>query len=708
MPNPIITWAELYPARGMTIDVPTNALRQLASRPRVGFTSTTPVVVIEQWSIKGEVHYLIGVAKPLSMTFIKQLAAAMPGMSLHQRSGTISEVRQAVWLGFDIAMTSVAASLRNDVAVGVSAAAGAAMSANHADTIVMQWIIGPSRNRATRPPAFNAAEQLGLVPKTTPSAQDNTDWRKKASEPLFAVRGRLATSGTTNSLSGLRAAIQLADSAHGHLTFKPSPRTGGRVLRVTTGQWGGIVSSKELATLLAWPLDGGEHTRDLPVGDPPPPPLRNGRYLGTSCHPATKTQPIVQPDSALTRGTYVTGPIGSGKSELLLRMALDCIAAGRPLMLFDPKGDLADGIIARLDERDRQRVIALDAGETVFPIGSNPLAGPPTTAERQADEIVGLLRDMHGSALGPRSADVLLHALIIATRIEGGTLVDVPAILTNAAFRRRIATTASDPLVIGPWLAWFNGISDAERATVVAPIMNKLRGFISRTSIRRMIGQADPGWTWDGVLAGRGIVLVSLNRGVIGPEAAKTIGALLLGQVWAACQRRMTLPERQRPVASLIIDEWQLFTGGLDFLDVTATIRGMGVGITVANQHLTQLSPNLRAAVTANLRSRITFKPSADDASALAKLLDSPNVTADDLMRLKEFEAVASIYGYDGAFHIATHKLPAGTTDPDAVRRVSQQRYGQLGTDVDARLIARWEGPDPDDGPIGRIKRGTS
>ena len=171
-------------------------------------------------------------------------------------------------------------------------------------------------------------------------------------------------------------------------------------------------------------------------------------------------------------------------------------------------------------------------------------------------------------------------------------------------------------------------------------------------------------------------------------------------------QRRTQLPERQRPVASLIIDEWHLFADGLDFLDVTATVRGMGVGLTVATQHLAQMSPNLRAAVAANLRSRITFKPSKDDAVALAKLFDSPNLTADDLMRLDEFDAVASFYGQPGAFHVATQRLPPAVNDPSEVRRWSQQRYGRIGSDVDAELLTKWEGPPLDSG-IGRMKRGT-
>ncbi len=230
---------------------------------------------------------------------------------------------------------------------------------------------------------------------------------------------------------------------------------------------------------------------------------------------------------------YVIGPTGSGKSNLIARMALADIDAGRATVVIEPKGDLVDAILERLLPAVLQRVVVVEAGEITHPVGSNPLGGDVETAERRADETVSVFRSLHGTALGPRSTDVLLHAVLLAAR-TGGTLPDVPMLLTNNTFRARAAAMIDDPDVLSPWLAWFDALSDGERAQVVAPILNKLRGFTARASIRRLLGQPDPGWNWDDVLNHRGIVLVSLNRGVIGPEAAALLGTLLLGQLWSA------------------------------------------------------------------------------------------------------------------------------------------------------------------------------
>ncbi|WP_396910322.1 hypothetical protein [Mycolicibacterium sp.] len=660
------------------------------------------MVVFEQWATQGTVRYLLGLEPPLSAAVVRQLAAAIPGLTSNE---LVDPPRSRLRYGCDIRLTSLAASLRTDVAVDISVAHSAALAQTDNHTLAVQWVIGPAHARSHRPEPFQPLVQLGFAPPRTPSSHEESRWRKKAGEPIFGVRGRIGTTGAIATLRGLRAAIQQADSADGHLIVGPaSRRVAEQITVLTRPRWSGIINGRELATLLAWPLDGGHYQHRLPVGDPPPISSENGRPLGLSLHPMTVGQAAVMAEAALSRHLFVIGPTGSGKSNLLASLALADIAAGRATVVIEPKGDLIDAILERLDPAVFGRTVVIAAGETAHPVGTNPLGGDTESAERRADEVVGLFRSLYGSGLGPRSADVLLHALLLAAR-TGGTLVDVPVLLTNAHFRARAAAMIDDdPIVLGPWLAWFDHLSDGERGQVVAPLLNKLRGFTSRASLRRLLGQPNPGWTWDHVLNHRGIVLVSLNRGAIGPEATAVVGSLLLGQLWGAIQRRTLLPEAARGLACVIVDEWQLFMAGLDFADVLATARGMSTSVTVANQNLGQLSTTLRAAVAANTRSKISFAPAKDDAAAMASLLGSANVTASDLLTLRQFEAVGSIYGTAGAFHFVTQPLEPGRQSASSIRTASQQQFGQAGSTVDKALLDRWQQP-PATGAAGRTPR---
>ena len=702
-----MTWHELFVPRGLTIGSVTNVARQLASRPRTGWRSVTPQVVIEQWGTPQGIRYLVGIELPLGDAFVRRLAASVPGL-LARRLDPATSPRVPLRVGRDVRLTSVAATLRTDVAVEVSRAIGHALATASTESVVMQWVFGPAQGRRQEPETFSVSERLGFTTPRSPSAVDQSAWRQKALEPLYAVRGRIGTTGKASGLAGLAAAIQLADSSRGVVTVqRPSPGVARAITHAASKRWSLIVSALEAAVLLGWPIDGVDG-RALPIGDVPPQSPAIGRRLGVSLHPAALGQPVTWPAASLSRHCHVIGVTGTGKSNLLASQALDDIHAGRSVAVIEPKGDLCEVIMARLSPDEVTRVIAIDAGATVHPVGSNPLRGAPETVERRADDIVSLFRDLHGTAIGPRSADVLLHALLIAGRIPGGTLIDVVAILTNPTFRARCARQINDPLVLSPWLAWFENVSDGERAQIVAPILNKLRGFTARASIRRMLGQSDPAWDWDTALQDGSIVLISVNRGVVGGDAARLVGSLLMSQLWSAIQRRTRIPEQQRKLATVIVDEFQLFVGSLDFDDVLATARGMGVSVSAAHQLLPQVSPTLQKSLAANARNKLVLRPSVDDASSLAKLLGSQNVTADDLVALRPFEAVVTTYGQPGAIHVLTPELPPASTNPVAVRRASQQRFGHDGDEVDRRLLERWNTSGTSSESIGRQKRRTS
>ena len=129
--------------------------------------------------------------------------------------------------------------------------------------------------------------------------------------------------------------------------------------------------------------------------------------------------------------------------------------------------------------------------------------------------------------------------------------------------------------------------------------------------------------------------------------------------------------------------------------------------ITLANQHLDQLSPTLRAALS-NARTTVVFRPAEGDGRALARMLGDP-VTPGDLDGLPAFHAAARVL-IDGApskaFEVATPLLPAPINDPGTLRRISAERYGVDSAALDEQLLRRWQGGDvPPDAPVGMHRR---
>ena len=73
-----------------------------------------------------------------------------------------------------------------------------------------------------------------------------------------------------------------------------------------------------------------------------------------------------------------------------------------------------------------------------------------------------------------------------------------------------------------------------------------------------------------------------------------------------------------------------------------ARARGLGLGVTLAHQHLGQLSGAVKAGVLANARSRIVFQTAHDDARTLAATLGG-GLTAADLEALPAYEVYAQL-----------------------------------------------------------------
>lgn len=721
-----LRWFEAVPPRDASVTEVTALVRVLAGRSHYGLRKLQPIVTFETWLHPEGVRWLVGIEARIARSLRGTLLSQLPGLTL---TPTNEPRRPEPVTAREVRFTSLAYPLRTDTAAGVTAGiVQAREQLRQGEAIVVQWLVGPSHRYVRQPVERTPLDLLGFTTPREPDAGDRHDWKQKVAEPLLGVRGRLGAVAAEPRWAGalLRPVLSALALANGNRSqvraSQQSSRTALQLVQVMgrSRTWPGMVNAAELAVLLGWSING----LDLPgiangFGPPPSELLNSGRPdsrttaerpLGTSAHPATRGALLTMPLSAYAANSLVIGPSGSGKSTLCVAWGLAEAEANRSLVVIEPKGDLVTDILARLPKHRHRDVVVIDPGaDGALPVsGINPLAGPRDEAERRADSLLHLFKELFGTAIGPRSSDVLLHVLLIASRLDDGALTDVLPLLTNPGFRRWAVGKVGDPLVINPWVAWFDQLSDGERTQVVAPIANKVRVFTSRPSIRRLLGQSVPKFTLDSVFAMPRIVLVNVNSGAIGPQTGKIIGSLVLSQLWEAIQRQTTRPMHTRRTVSVIVDEWQTATAGLDFADVLARSRGAGAPFTLANQHLDQLSPSLKAAALSNARTTVVFRPAEGDARALARVLGD-DVRTEDLERLPAFHAAARVL-VDGApsraFEVATPPLAAPRNDVGQLRLLSAQQYGVDPAELDDQILKRWQGGDTaPDAPIGMRRR---
>ncbi|MFN8103917.1 MAG: type IV secretory system conjugative DNA transfer family protein [Acidimicrobiia bacterium] len=464
--------------------------------------------------------------------------------------------------------------------------------------------------------------------------------------------------------------------------------------------WPVVVNAAELAGLVGWPV-GVVQLPSLKLGAarllaPASVIPTTGTVIGWSTYPGGR-RPLALDIEARLRHVHLLGPTGTGKSTLLANMICSDLAAGHGVIVVDPKGDLVADVLERVPPERRADVIVLDPADVERPVGLNPLAvADGASAEVVVENLLGLFRSLYASSWGPRTDDIFRAALLTLAMSGGATLCEVPLLLTNPSYRHRLVGRLDDPVGLAPFGGWYDGLKDAARWAASGPVLNKVRAFSMRPTVRAIVGQAQPKLSLTRVLAEGKVLLVSLASGLLGEEAANLLGALVVAELWHATKARASTAADQRRPFMAYLDEWQnLLHLPTPMASVLAEARGLGLGLTLAHQSLTQLPTAARDAVLANARSRVCFQLPSADARLISRDL-SGLFTADDLMGLGAYEVMLAAFAAGSTQPPATAEtMPmAPTLGGGAVlRTASRSRFGVPRAEVDAAILARQDGP---------------
>lgn len=387
--------------------------------------------------------------------------------------------------------------------------------------------------------------------------------------------------------------------------------------------------------------------------------------------------------------TIILGPTGSGKSTVMEHLIMADIEAGRSVLVLDPKADLVTSILERIPASRWQDTVVIDPSDPA-PVGFNPLHfNGYSKHELVSDAIISIFRDIFSDSWGIRTQQILSAALLTLTRIPDTSLLHLSPLLTNADYRAKIVAMTKDRIGLLPFWRQFEAMKETERATHIAPVLNKLEQFIFRPSLRNILGQTRPRFNFMDLFFSRKIILVPLNKGLIGSEAAKLLGSLMIGLTWTVALSRAGLPKDKRHIVSIYIDELQDYLKlPTDLADALAQARGLGLAITMAHQYRAQLSTEIREAIDANARNKIIFGLNGGDAKDMAGL--ATNLSAEDFMLLPRYQIYANIMSRGRATGWVS-----GTTLPQdeainlaaELKAESSRRYGIDGAETEARYL---------------------
>jgi hypothetical protein len=392
---------------------------------------------------------------------------------------------------------------------------------------------------------------------------------------------------------------------------------------------------------------------------------------------------------------YVVGKTGLGKSTLLRNLILQDLYAGRGVGLLDPHGDLAREVLDSVPPSRTNEVLYFNPGDLARPVGLNLLPRVPRDQEHLV--VAGVLsafRGIWGGSWGPRMEYILGHALAALLDHGGLTILALPRLLADDAFRERVTAKVTDPIVRAFWRDEYARYDRRFRLEAIAPLQNKIGRLLANAPIRNVFGQArnrfDAGFIMD---RGR-IMIANLSKGVVGEDHTRLLGALLLSQFqWAAMQRANAEAASRTPF-HLYIDEFHSFATEA-LTSILAEARKYGLALVIAHQYLDQLTDEIRQSVFGNVGNLIAFRVGQSDARILEDELGG-DVKMGNLVSLGKHEIYARLLDHGRAMEPFRGKtLPpirgTATGRSEAVIRESRERYGRPREEVE-RKIARWLG----------------
>lgn len=645
-----------------------------------GFRLTgTPTVVFEMWADEKGIRHLVRVPWQQDAEYLmNQLTGLVPGMTATRLTETPEhQWTFAVELGMRNSTGALSIESPEELAARLLLSVGEVLDN---ESILIQWVVTTARREAVQP-------------------TDREDVKRKLSEANVLAVARIAARAETPKRAehlayNVKKALSSVHSSRVSFQRRMVPET--KVKERTALARAPMtfpiqLSLTELAALVAWPMGSPSvaglpqsRTRYMQVMNNVP---RVGRVIGSSNVPGRERDVAVDYTSALMH-THVIGPTSSGKTTLLANMIAQDMEVGHGVVLIETKQDLFHQALDRVPPHRMNDVIVWDLNDSTMPLGFNIL--DQSTSRSAVDELNALLGSIYQDN-GIITPQVMYHGLHALAGVEGGSLVDLPTILTpqsqdEGAWREELIGNIRNPEIRKFWQRYLNG-NQKEQDREAAPLHRRLWQFTTRPEVRNSLGQSKSTFKMTDVVADSKILLVNLNGVRIGEQTASILGTLIMNSLWSAAR---TEPH-DRPVF-LYMDEFQNFVKlPTSPADMLAQSRSFGLGMVLAHQHLGQLDHELRDAVLANARTKVVFQTTTNDARVMAGEFGR-QVAAEDFLNLGRFEAIARIATQEGVSQPLTllTKPPGKSTHVSRqVRELSRATYGRKVADVDAEIEAR-------------------
>jgi hypothetical protein len=385
----------------------------------------------------------------------------------------------------------------------------------------------------------------------------------------------------------------------------------------------------------------------------------------------------------------ILGKTGTGKSSLLQYLCAQDIRADRSFIFLDLHGDATPtlaGLVAAEEERRgldlSDRFIVFDPADREWSAGINILS-PEDDLQRyvQLAEITQLLKTRWQlDVFGARTEELLRNSLQVL-QDNRFTFVELGPLLTNRAFRSACIGRTTSPEAATYFTGRYDRLSEGAQAEYREAVLNKVSVFSADPHFRHVLGQEPSTVPVAAVAEGGYWMVINLDKGRLGEQAA-TLGSLLLTRL-----RHALFARQSRSLLTLYCDELQnlVTLEGVDTL--LAEARKLGISVCSANQYLDQYPEPMQAAVL-SVGTLLFFQLAGFDAIRIGAALGGGEPLAQQLRNLPPRQMLAKL-GRHRIEHIGVPEIrPPRVASTSLISR-SQQRWARRRLDIEQALADR-------------------
>ena len=473
------------------------------------------------------------------------------------------------------------------------------------------------------------------------------------------------------------------------------------ILRTFIGFKSLILNSEELASIYHFPSEHintpGIRWFNAKRSAAPANMPKEGIVLGKNAYRGEESLVRLK-DVDRRRHLYSIGMTGTGKTTFFESLILQDIENGKGLAVFDPHGELVQGLIAKIPKSRAEDVIYFNPMDAARPPGLNLLEWKTKEQKdflvQEAIQIFYKLFDPNAQGfIGPQFEHWMRNAaLTLMDSPGGGTLIEIPKLFTDDGFRESKIASVKDPVVKAFWTQQLAKTSDFHKSEMYNYFISKFGRFMTNVTMRNIIGQAKSSFDFREAMDKGKILLINLSKGELGEINSNLLGMIFVARLFTSALSRISVDESERRDFYLYVDEFQNFATDT-FASILSEARKFRLNLNITNQYIAQIQEPIRDAIIGNVGTLVCFRVGVPDAEFMVKEFETI-ADVNDLTNIDAFNAYVKMLVDNAPLKPFSMQTIKDKTTPNdelgkAIIELSRLKYGRDVNIVEAEIAER-------------------